>query len=174
MTQLFYGSKSRISRKYSIFFLAFLWVLGFLFGLDMAQCAGDSYFLLMRGAFVGAVSIVNLLIVSLLPFLLSAIAVYIHSYPLLAVLCFIKSFSFAFVSSGVLFAGDRGGWLIRILFMFSDLFSMVLLWICWIVCAKKQVSGGFCAILLCGFITVCIVFLDYVYVSPFLAGLFEF
>jgi hypothetical protein len=128
----------------------------------------------MRSGSYDAVSIVNLLTVTLLPFLFSAFAVYIRSYGLLAVLCFIKSVCFGFVSSGLLMAWGSAGWLIRLLLMFSDLICLVPLWWCWIHFSEDEARNGSFSLWIPCMIAACIVCLDYRYISPLLTKLFEY
>lgn len=162
------------SRKYHIIFLAFVWVFGLFCGVGLSHCAGDSFPSLMRRTALSSVSIVNLLTVSLLPFLFSAFAVYIHSYAFLAALCFIKGCLFAFVSSGIFLAFDSAGWLIRLLLMFSDLACLIPLWWFWISYFHDRRRGSYAMLIKCGMIAVLIVSLDYLYVSPLLVKLIDF
>ncbi len=174
MVQLLLRDLSHHPRKYHTIFLAFLWVIGLTLGIRFASFAGDSLLSLMRGSAFGAVSIVNLLAVTLLPFLFSAFAVYIRSACFLAVLCFIKSFSFGFVSTGLVMAWGSAGWLIRLLFMFSDLICLVPLWWCWIRFPWDLPTSGFRPVIVSAGVAAGIVCLDYLCISPFLARLFEY
>lgn len=160
-------------RKLSIFFLAFIWLSGLLCGIGFSNLAGDSFLSLMRIAPSGSVSIVSLLCVSLLPFLFSAFAVYIHSFGVIAGLCFIKGCLFAFVSMGLFLAYDSAGWLLRLLMMFSDLCCLVPLWRCWLHILSRADHGSFRAVGICASIAASVVSLDYLYVLPLLAKLVE-
>ena len=143
-------------------------------GIELSVYAGDSFLSLMRSASLRSVSIVNLLLITLLPFLFSALIVYIRGVRLLAGLCFIKGLSFAFVSGGLLAAYGDAGWLIQGLYMFSDVFTLIPLWWCWLqLYGEGSILGRKC-LMIGGIVAGCIVFLDYLYVSPFLAKLFEY
>lgn len=161
-------------RKYSLLFLAFVWLMGLIFGIYYSSFGGSSYFSLMRSAACSPVSIVGLLSVALLPFLFSAFAVYTRSNFLLWMLCFIKGCLFAFVSMGVFAAYGNAGWLVRLLMMFSDLLCLVFLWLCWIRCACTGFRNSLPAVAGCGCISAVIVGLDYLFVSPILAKLVEY
>lgn len=161
-------------RKSYRIFLAFIWICGLVFGALLSEYAGVSFYSLMRGAVCGSVSIVCLASVSLLPFLFSAYAVYIHSYRFLAVLCFIKGCLFAFVSIGVWIAFESCGWLIRLLCMFSDICCLVPLWWCWLACADCQLRTGLRSIVIGASIAAGIISLDYFFILPFWARLVEF
>lgn len=163
----------RNQRKYSIFILAFIWCFGIIIGVGSYLSAGDSFVSLMRMAAGRNVSIVNLLISSMLPFLFSAFAVYLHSMQLLAVLCFLKAWLFGFVSCGVLTAFGSAGWLVWLMLMFSDIFCLIPLWWYWISQFRSanrvhgtRLAGCLSAVLL-------IVSLDYSFISPFLVNLIE-
>ena len=161
-------------RKRNIFFLAFVWLSGLVSGVGFSNLAGDSFLSMMRGAAVSSVSIVSLLSISLLPFLISAFSVYMHSFGLLAGLCFIKGCLFAFISMGVFTAFGSGGWLIRILMMFSDLCCLLPLWLCWLRILSGSFQGSFRPVVRGGLMAVGIVCFDYLYVLPFLAKLVEY
>lgn len=165
---------SRDFRKRYIFFLAFVWLLGLLSGIGFSDLAGDSLFSMMRGAAKSSVSIVSLLSISLLPFLFSALTVYIHSFGLLAALCFIKGCLFAFVSMGLLITFESAGWLLGILMMFSDLCCLVPLWWCWLRILSGSTDRSFQPAVGGGVMAACIVCFDYLYVLPFLAKLVEY
>lgn len=160
-------------RKYPIFVLAFIWCSGIIFGVGSYLYAGDSFASLMRMAAGRNVSIVNLLISSMLPFLFSAFAVYLHCPQLLAVLCFLKAWLFGFVSCGVLTSFGSAGWLVWLMMMFSDIFCLIPLWWYWISQFRSanrvhgtQLAGCLAAVLL-------IVSLDYSFISPLLVNLIE-
>ena len=173
MAQLLQRIFSQHLRKYHNIFLAFIWLLGLHCGISVFRISQISFFPLMRGAEDCSVSIVGLLSVSLLPFLFSALAVYIRSFPLLGLLCFIKSSLFAFVSMGLFSTYDSAGWLLRLLMMFSDLCSLVPLWWCWIRSSDTVSVGSFRPVVMASFAVTVIVCLDFYYISPLLVKLLE-
>lgn len=162
------------SRKSNTIFLAFIWVCGLFFGVNLSDSAGSDFVSLMRGASRCSVSIVCLLSVSLLPFFFSAFAVYIRSFRFLAALCFIKGCLFAFISAGIFLAFKDAGWLLRLLMMFSDLFCLVPLWWCWISLITGGPQGRFGPVWKGSLVALGIVCLDFCFVSPFLAKLVEY
>jgi len=161
-------------RKRYLFLLAFVWLFGLLCGVGFSGFAGDSYVSLMRSASACSVSIVSLLSVSLLPFLLSAFFVYLHSFAFICGLCFMKGCLFVFVSMGLYLSYGSAGWLLRLLMMFIDLCCLVPLWWCWLHFLSDSDSGLLKPVFTGGLIAGGIVCLDYLCVLPVLAKLVEY
>ena len=159
-------------RKYPTFILAFIWCFGILCGITAAHRAGDSTVSLMRMAAFRPVSIVNLLTVSVLPFVFSAVSVYLRSWQMLSALCFFKALLFGFVSSGVYIAFGDAGWLVWLMIMFSDIFCLIPLWWYWITCSdfrtRPVLRMAICLIAVCF-----IVSLDYQVIAPSLVQAIE-
>ena len=173
MVQLHSSASPIYSRKYRTIFLAFCWIVGLAFGIELSFTAGDSFLYLMRGSY-GSVSIVHLLLITLLPFLFSGMILYIPSPSLLYGLCLIKGLCFGFVSAGCLLAWGSAGWLVRLLLMFSDFLSLVPLWWCWLSCHPFRVQRNNASVVVSALIAACIVCLDYFCVSPIFAKVFEY
>ena len=136
MARLLRWTYSQNLRKYDNILLAFIWLLGLCCGVVFCRRMQIPLFPMMHGVESCSVSIVCLLSVSLLPFLFSFFAVYIGSYRLLMLLCYIKGCLFAFLSMGILLAYGSAGWLLRLLIMFSDLGCLVPLWWYWLRCRE--------------------------------------
>ena len=149
------------------------WICGLLLGIHYASQADDTYFLLMHTATITRVSITGLLAAVFLPFLFSAFAVYILRPELLLVICFLKAASFSCCSFGLMRAFESAGWLVRLLFQFSDYCMIpVLLWfsVRHIVVQKNPLWKD---LLICGSWMLVVGVLDYCIVSPFLVGLID-
>ena len=154
--------------------LAFLMLLGFLCGIFLTVNSDPSSVSLMRTAALSRVSIVGLLTVLLLPFLLSAFAVYTSSTYLLFPVCWLKAFSFSHSAGMISLAFGNAGWLVRWLLLFSSGLSLpVLIWFC-----MRHGDGTHRKDLLRDF-SVCMVLvlligsLDFRVISPFLVKLIE-
>lgn len=161
-------------RKWPSVVLACFWSGGFVFGILFFFLAGDSFVSLMRRASCCRVSIVSLLMANLLPFLISALAVYIHKPWLLYGCAFFRSCLLGFVSMGTLMAFGSAGWLVRLLLMFSDVSLAILLYLYWLrhISGLRRFSpvdcGGYAAAaLLIGSI-------DHCFVAPLLVQLIDF
>ena len=127
MARLFHPNPPDRRSKYPAFVLALSYFAGLLFGVFVFRFAGDRLDSLMRGAPTGAVSIVGLLGVTVVPFLFSAFAVSLSKPALLFPVSFINAFLFCFVSLGMMRCAGSAGWLIRWLLCFSgSVFAPVL------------------------------------------------
>lgn len=155
-------------RKGYCYVLAFFWITGLLFGIWVYDSAEDSLLVLMRGVSQYTVSIVGLLCVTLLPFLLSAIAVFYSMPQLIFPICCLKGFLFSFVSVGVMQSFGSAGWLLRGLLLFSESTTMPLLYWYWTYClSDRQRKCGYqmMYVLALSFLTAS---MDYRFISPFL------
>lgn len=154
--------------------LAFLMLLGFLCGAFFTVDPLPASVSLMRTAASSRVSIVGLMTVLLLPFLISAFAVYTSSPFLLFPVCWLKAFFFSYSAGMISLAFGNAGWLVRWLLLFSSGLSLpLLIWFC-----MRQGDGTYREDLLRDF-TVCAVLilligsLDFRVISPFLVKLIE-
>ena len=156
-------------RKGSTIFLALFWFLGLLSGVLFFHASGSSFNSMMRSILMDTVSIVDLVSVAMLPFLLSAFAVFLSSPWLLLSIAFFRAFLLSFVSMQILAAFGSAGWLLRLLLLFSDLLSAPLfyLYIRW--CLSSDFSHAFRTFFLIICCSILIGSLDYVYILPFLA-----
>lgn len=174
MARFFHHILPDVWRKNCKLYLAFSWLCGLGFGVLVFSYAGNSHIPLMRMAATSHMSIVSLLSVLILPFLLSAFAVFCFRPQLLLAVSFGKAFSFAFVSISAIAAFGSAGWLVRLLLMFSEMLSLPLLFWFWL----RYISGDFRPAPAAIFLTAALVFLigsvDHCYISPMLARLIEF
>lgn len=134
---LHYSCGSDLRKRRSVL-LAFCFVFGAGSGIYFNTFADDVFFLsLMRSMRNHSVSIVVSLAILLLPFVFSALAVYLSAPGLLFPVCFVKSFLFTYVSFGFYLALNGSGWLLRLFFMFADVFSVPVLYYYWL----RHISG---------------------------------
>ena len=131
MARFLHRFYSCLHRNVSVMVISACFLLGLILGIRFSHTV-DFSVSLMRGALCGAVSIVRLLSVLLLPLLFSALAVYFSKPRLLYGIAFLKAFLFAFVSGSVVSCFGSAGWLARWLIMFSDCMSLPLLWLYWL------------------------------------------
>lgn len=153
--------------------LALFWGAGLLLGVGLACQAGDSIFSLMRIAASRRVSIVGLFSSILLPFLLSAAAVYLHGASLLLPVSFLKAFSFGFCAVTVMKAFGSAGWLVCRLLLFSDCCLMPVLFWFWL----RHIRGGRRSVKmdmrLCAILIAAVGSIDYFLISPFLMSIID-
>lgn len=116
-------------RKLAAFLLASLWCAGIAWGIVLSSRVEADFLLQMRRAFCRPVSIVGLLGAALIPFLLSALAVFLCMPWLLYPICLCKALAFSFTASCVLRAFGPSGWLAGWFVLFgSGIGVPVLLW----------------------------------------------
>lgn len=124
-------------RRGSTVILAFSWVFGLLTGGFLSCVGSDSVSELMGGCVYASVSIVTLLQVYMIPFLFSALAVFLSFPWLLPAICFGKAMLFSFVFSGLIFAWGTSASFLCSVIMACDLLSMPFLYFWWL----RNVSG---------------------------------
>lgn len=154
-------------------FLAFSLIAGLILGALTASSASDSVMLLMRLAICRPVSIVGLLSICLLPFLFSVLAVFLSKSWLLIPVCFSKAFNYSFCALIISRIAGDPGWLLHILFLFSDTCLFVMLCWFWI----RHITGMRATVIrdaaICIVVFIVLGALDYCYISPFLAMLIK-
>ena len=126
----------------------------------------------MRMAMVSHVSIVGLTVSAVLPFLIAAFAAYAGQPVLLYILGFLRMFGFTFLGCCIQLAFGSAGWLLRLLFQFTDGCALALL--CWFCLRRIDAPAGFPGrdLAVCGAACFAVSILDHFMISPFLAGLF--
>ena len=106
-------------RKYARYFLAFLLLIGFSFGIYTASISPFSFLSLMRGITLDPVSIVRMLCAVLLPFLIAAFAVLLSKPSILHLLLFTRAFLQGFSLYGICNCFTRNGWIVCALNLFT-------------------------------------------------------
>ena len=145
------------------------WIAGLLLGMYAAVTSGNSFLLMMRGD-VSTVSIPGLLI-TFLPFLLTAIAVLMpHPGYLIPVILW-KAFSFGYSACGLTIAYHSAAWLVRFLLMFNQLATVPLLMWLWLRKCDFPEFIRPVELAVCGGVTALVGLLDYCLISPFAAVL---
>ena len=130
-------------RKWAGSILSLFWTVGLICGFLVFRCAGESAFYLIRQAVCSPVSIASLLISLMLPFLVSALAVYLSKPQFLLIIAFCKAFLMIYVSLCVCHVFGSAGWLVRILYMSGDILSTPLLYRCWLKQIRQDSSFRF-------------------------------
>ena len=168
---VFRRDSGSIFRRFLVFVLACFWLGGIVSGIALAQNGKPVIFPLMCRTWFSPVSIVCFFGVLLLPFLFSAFAVFISEPWLLFLVALVKGYSFSYVSFGMLLTHPCDGWLLRQLFMFSDLLCLPFLFWYWQNSLSWQRGFPLRRTLWALFVPVLIGSLDVCFVTPFLAVL---
>lgn len=171
MAQKFHPDLQVWWRKGCTLFLAFFWLTGILFGAWISVAAGEPLLSLMRGAFSSSVSIVGLLLVTTLPFLLSALAVFLSGPGWLLPLSFGNGFLYSYVCLTVLRCFGSAGWLVRLLLCFGICMMTPVLYFFWLRHISGERKNIFGEVFFLFSLAVLIASIDYSLVSPFLANL---
>jgi hypothetical protein len=168
MARFFHSICTYAVSKSDKFLLALSWAAGFCSGCLIFRYAGSDLVTQMPLAVNCQPSIFGLLTSVLLPFLFSAFAVYISVPKLLCVVSFLKACLFAYMSSAVYTAFSGAGWLVRWLFLFTDICGTVLLYHYWHrhITGVRAFSRG--TFFIYQTVLFLVVFLDVRFVSPLL------
>ena len=108
----------------------FSWLLGFVFGAILALSLRSHYSLLMCSAVSQPVSIVGLLVCTLFPLVLLALALFYRKHWLLLVVCLYKSLSHYFSAVSIVLHFRSAGWLVYLLFLSMDALVLFTILIC--------------------------------------------
>ena len=168
MARFLHSIVSFCTRKWDKLFLASLWVAGLIAGSFVFRYSGSKFVPQMPLAVASQPSIFPLLISTLLPLLFSAYAVYIGAPRVLYGICFLKAWGLGYLSCCIFVAFGDAGWLVRWLFLFSDIFAAATLYFyCYryISGVRKLSAGSFSAY--AGIMAV-VSFLDYSVISRLL------
>ena len=144
--------------------LALVWILGLCFGQAVYLVSEPSSVSLMRSSICSAVSIVCLHH-TVFPFLLSAIAYFLHTPRILLLLSFGKAFLFSYASLAVCNLFGTAGWMARWFLMFSDQCTLPVLYFFWHRCLSAKRGGSFPEALLLAAIAFLIASIDYSIIS---------
>lgn len=165
-------SKAILS-KIRIPLLAITWIFGLVLGIVSAYQAGHSVFRLMRMAANSHASIVSLLVSGVLPFLLSAAAVFFSARHFLFLIGFVKAFCFGCCACATMLSFGSAGWLICLLLMFSDLCDLpALIWF-WLRHLWDGAYLRFPDTVFCIGWSLLVGSVDFCLVTPFLVSLIE-
>lgn len=148
-------------------YLAFCFALGMLLGFAYAGTDLANRLPLMRSVASAPVSIVSLFLVWLLPFLITAFAVFrLPSWCILPI-AFCKAFSYGFALRCIYLAFNQAGWLIWLLLLFTDTAGLISLYTLWLRnIPKRSASWRRDLLITLGILTLVTVF-DFCIVSPF-------
>lgn len=158
-----------IIRKRSTLILSFCWFLGLCCGVFSARAASSVVRPMIADAVAQIPYLWGIVTADMFPFLLSAFGVsFSGSY--LFPISFFKAFSFGFCAAGAGLIYGNGGWLIRILFLFSDIVLIPILFVYWIRCLSGH-DRARRDLIICLVISLIVGMTDRFLISPFLVSL---
>lgn len=157
---------SESSFTYRLFFAVF-WISGLILGVVTALYIDEALFVPFRAMVCRPAPMISLMLTTGLPFLFSAIAVFLSKPWMLIVIAFCKTAVFALVSFMMLLTFGSAGWMMRGMVMFADICTLPFFFgFCWRhldknICVSSSSGIYLIALLLiCGF--------DIYGISPFL------
>lgn len=156
------------ARRYVV--LLGFWIAGSMCGIVSACHADVSFLSMMHRTVYCSASIVRLLVTVFLPFLLSAMAVFLSVPRLLFPIAFVRAYLLTFVSMGILLTFGSAGWLFRFLIGFGDIASVPLLFFFWLRCLREGERICHTDFLVVASLIFMIVCIDFRIISPLLAG----
>ena len=157
--------------KRALLLLAFIWFLGLMSGRHYSQQASNTYLLLMRASSEFRLSIIGLAVSVLLPFIISAVAVYFSKPAVIYVLTYLYALLFSYTGCCLRMLFSNAGWLIQFMLLFSHCITIP--FYCWF--SMRYINGRkptFIRDLWIGIAVISVVgIIDILVISPFLAAL---
>ena len=157
-------------RKVLVAFLALLWIFGLLSGVVIGYSGSPAFYDVMRAAAASPRTAGGTVLSSILPALISAVAVHTSHSQILFLLAFFKALVLGFLASGVWIFFGSAGWLVCLLCFGADFLSCgVYLWLWLQILSRSRRLYLRCGIacLLIGILNC----FDYLIVSSFLVEL---
>lgn len=166
---LFFGDFRKASfSKVPVFFLAFAWLIGLVFGVVTSFFATDSMPELIESIFSNPNTGFGVLVSVWFTVALFAFAVRYFGCFALGTVVFLKAFFYAFFCCGVWLTFRSSGWLLGILLVFSDTCMLPVLWFYMLHCTDQHKPDLFLSTLFTGSIASLIASIHYSVISPFL------
>ena len=174
MTDLHIFQKGRLcSLNFNKIIIAFLWLLGLLFGCQIAHTFSGDVLVLFQSIAYSKITVLGYIAVLFAPYFLTIFFVLIRKRFLAYSVIFFKGFLFSLCASGLSTSFGNAGWLVSRLFMFADACGvLVLIWM-WLrlLSEKKEITAVLCVAFL-GLTAVAL--MDAYLISPFVNFVFNY
>lgn len=162
-----------IMRDADVLTLACILLFGYLIGTFLAIETLVNFYTLMRSAANSPVSIVGSLISAFLPFLLAFATVHYKKPALLLLILFCKAIVFSHCSMCCYLAFGSGGWLVRLLLLFSEILIFPVLCRFAILYIGQPKHLRRCDVLICTAAAIFVAIINFYFISPYLAMLID-
>ncbi len=162
----------RLCNRHSFFLILCLilcWCCGMFFGCSLYEPLSLS---LMRSAVSTPVSIVGVFVCIFLPLLCTYFSFITEKPIIILIVCFFKAAAYGYSAKLINVCYATAGWLVRLLFLFSDSCLLVLLLFLWIYHFVGNSRRSIRGLYLCGLLSAIVVMFDVYVIHPFLEGLF--
>ena len=163
----------KINRYVDFVLLSLFCICGCVVGVAVSHSADPSFFSLMRMAAARPVSIVDLSLMILIPFLVTAAISFLGIPYLLFPVAFIKSLSYALLLSSITIAFGPAGWLVSCLMLLSDSICVVVLYWYFIRHVSGFRSTAVSDLFVTFLISLSVGLADSLFLSPYLAALIK-
>ena len=150
------------------------WMAGLFLGTTTAYASARFLDSMLHSAISNQPSLSTLIGSAVLPFLLSTVVFFLSEPWLLLPICLMKAFGFGFCAFSVLLAFGSAGWLVRFLFLFTDVFVVpVFLFYCLYQLRRGtffnfRVTSAFAAV------ASMVAAADYYLIAPYLVSVIDF
>lgn len=162
----------RLYSKHSfilIISLILCWCCGMFLGCSLYEPLPLS---MMRSAVCTPVSIVGVFVCVFLPLLCTYFSFISERPIIILIVCMLKATAYGYSANLIHVCFSTAGWLVRLLFLFSDSCLMVLLLFLWIYHFSGNYKGAVYRLYLCGLLSTVVVASDVYVIHPFLERLF--
>ena len=160
-------------RKHRLLFgLILTWFCGLLTGSGFFFLSEPLFYPQMRSILLQPVSIIGLMFSTFLPLLCTYFSVCLNKPIIIWIVCFFKAVAFSFSFAWIFVFFGSASWLYRLLFMFSDYCFLLALFVLWIRYFFNAHDPNAFDFLLYTVFALFVTAVDYLYVSPFVLGIF--
>ena len=149
--------------------LILCWCCGMFFGCRLYEPLSLS---LMHSAVNTHVSIVGVFVCTVLPLLCTYFSFITEKPIIILIVCMLKAAAYGYSAKLINVCFSTAGWLVQLLFLFSDSCLLVLLLFLWIYHFAGNSKRAICGLYLCGLLSAIVVMFDNYVIHPFLEGLF--
>ena len=168
-TQLF-TKCTTYSAKSKLIFLISFWTMGICLGVHCSFCSDIPE---IHCVSLQRVSILSRLVTLCVPVLISYAVIYFFDFRYIFPLALYKAFAYAFCAANLRIAYCSAGWLVSGIALFVDTIGSLLIWVIWISSLYKGKLAGKSMVLLTS-ILICLGFIDFFAISPFMESLLNY
>ena len=160
--------------KERVILLFIFWIIGLICGLYFVSFSDYQVLEPFRWSPYCVPSFWGIMLATILPVLVSAVAVFCSAPILIYIFSILKAFSFGTCLCGIIAVFGQSGWLIRFALLFSDnVMAVVSIWL-WVRCLSLNRFVIAKELLVSAAIAVGLCFVDFFLISPYLAYLMNY
>lgn len=145
------------------------WIGGISFGCSLYE---PLPLILMRSVVITPMSIVGVFVCEFLPLACTYFSFLLDKPIIILIVCFLKAAAYGYTVKLISCCFLSAGWLVQLLFLFSDSCLLFLLFFIWIYHVVGRENREYAMMNICSILCVLIIFADVYVIHPFLEGLF--